>query len=108
MTIDLALPSTASDPSPNGDQGNQEPQYPSLTIMGDAASQLAASKKPGDTFKAEVTLRVVGSQDGQVDLEAVAIDTGEEQAEQPQEDGGQALDSYLAQKGAPVGAGAPQ
>lgn len=108
MKIDLALPTDQSQPSPNGDEGSQMPQYPSMTIMGDAASQLGADKKPGDEFQAQVTLRVVNNQDGQMDLEVVDLDNQEEAQEQPEENGGQALDSYLSTKGAPAGAGMPQ
>lgn len=107
MQIDLALPGDPSQPSPTGAQTPPATQYPSLSIQGPAAAQLGAGRKPGDEIKAEVTFRVVDVQDGQVDLEAENIDTGEEEAEQPEEDGGQALDSYLSQKGGATGPSGP-
>lgn len=88
--------------------------YPDLTLRGDAADQIIAAHQAGETFDADVTFKVTGihqkaggsqpygdENESRVELEIINIEKEDEtEPDEPEEDAGSAVDSYLANKGA--------
>lgn len=87
--------------------------YPDLTLRGAAADAIIAAHQAGETFDADVTFKVTGihqkaggsqaygDNESRVELEIITIEKEDEpEPDEPDEDAGNAVDSYLANKSA--------
>ncbi len=86
--------------SDDAEESAETPESPMLNVTGDLAAALTDGRQAGDEFTATVNFRVANvGEDGSATLEVVDATPQEPMGDQ---DGAQAVDSYLAAKTPPL------